>query len=116
MVRPRELREQARDFRARNVRERPAPPPEVGTRLATLQRLKEREEIHVCWCEYEGNPYLSLRIWGEGSDGQYWPDRHRGFSVRLRELPDLAEAIAAALDLADEYLANRPRDESGGRP
>ncbi|MBV8310408.1 MAG: hypothetical protein JO344_08490 [Planctomycetaceae bacterium] len=39
--------------------------------------------------------------------GGWWPDK-RGIAIRVRELPDLAEALAAALDLAAEHQAPRP--------
>lgn len=104
-----DLRSKAQSFRQRLPDRRGAqPPPEQGRRLVTLPRPKDDAEIRLNWCEYEGNPYLGIRVWTKGADGQYWPDKHRGFSVRLRELPDVAEAIAEALELADEHLARQP--------
>jgi len=37
----------------------------------------------------------------------WWPDK-RGIAIQVRELPGLAEALAAALDLAAEHQAPRP--------
>ncbi|MBV8611806.1 MAG: hypothetical protein JO034_30735 [Singulisphaera sp.] len=83
------------------------PPEDTGRRLATCPRGKE-EELRISWCEYEGNPYLNLRIWKRDQHGRgWWPDK-RGIAIRVRELPDLAEALAAALDLMAEHQDGRP--------
>jgi hypothetical protein len=50
-----------------------------------------------------------VRFWKRGDDGHFWPDKHRGFSIRLRELPDFAEAISEALELADAHVAQGGR-------
>jgi hypothetical protein len=110
-----DLRSRAQSFRQRLPDRRQATPPaEQGRRLATIPRPKDDEEIRLSWCEYEGHPYLSVRFWKRGDGGQYWPDKHRGFSVRLRELPDVASAIAEALELADEHMARQPRQPARG--
>jgi hypothetical protein len=83
------------------------PPEDTGRRLATCPRGKD-EELRISWCEYEGNPYLNIRIWKcDRYQRGWWPDK-RGIAIRVRELPDLAEALAAALDLAAEHRAPRP--------
>ena len=83
------------------------PPEDTGRRLATCPRGK-KEELRISWCEYEGNPSLDLRIRKRDPHGRgWWPDK-RGIAIRVRELPDLAEALAAALDLAAEPRAVRP--------
>jgi hypothetical protein len=115
MVTPVDLHERAQGFRNRHPQpSRATPPEEQGRRLATLERPKDREEIRINWCEYEGNPYLNIRVWAEGHDGRFWPQRERGFSIRVRELPDVAEAIAEAMTLAEGHLADRP-GVAGGR-
>jgi hypothetical protein len=104
-----DLRERAQHLRDRlPVRRRPDPPEEQGRRLATLERPRDDAEIRIDWCEYQGHPYLSLRAWVKGAGGRLWPDKHRGFSIRLRELPDVARAIAEALDLAEDHLSRSP--------
>jgi hypothetical protein len=109
MTTPTDLRAWAQGFRNRNPEpSRATPPEEQGRRLATLRRPKDKLEIRITWCEYEGNPYLNIRVWAESSDGRLWPQKERGFSIRLRELPDVAEAIAEAMTLADQHLASRP--------
>jgi hypothetical protein len=90
------------------------PPEDTGRRLATCPR-GHGEELRISWCEYEGNPYLNLRIWKRDQFQRgWWPDK-RGLAIRVRELPDLAEALAAALDLAAEHRALRPSGP-GPRP
>ena len=86
-----------------------APPEERGRRLATLPRGKG-EEIRITWDSYEGRPYLSLRVWNQDDHGGWWPTKV-GFTVRLRELPDVAAAIAEAVDLAEAHLASRPQQQ-----
>jgi hypothetical protein len=49
---------------------------------------------------------------GRDEQGGWWPDK-RGIAIRVRELPDLAEALAQALDLAAGQQAPRP---SGPEP
>jgi hypothetical protein len=116
MMTPTELRRSAQGFRSRHpARDRASPPEEQGRRLVTLKRPKDRAEIRLTWSEYEGSPYLNIRVWAEGHDGQLWPQKERGFSIRLRELPDVAEAIAEAMTLADQHMANRPRVGEGRR-
>jgi hypothetical protein len=106
------LRSRAQALRQALPDRRPATPPaEQGQRLATIPRPKDDAEIRLSWCEYEGHPYLAIRFWVRGDDGQFWPDKHRGFSVRLRELADVAEAIGTALELANEHLESRSHDK-----
>jgi hypothetical protein len=70
--------------------------------LATARRSDD-EEVRISWQTYEGRPFLSLRLWKRSSDGSWWPDKTRGISIRLRELPDVAEGLAAAMDLASDH-------------
>jgi hypothetical protein len=117
-----DLRDHAERFRqALPPRRSATPPAENGPRLGTIQRSAD-EEIRVNWSEYEGKPFVSIRMWKRGDDGQHWPDGKRGIAIRIRELPDLAAAIAAALDEAEatnrqwrEHQANRPPSPMPGR-
>jgi hypothetical protein len=70
-----------------------AAPQESGGRVATFAR-HGGEELRVSLAEYEGHPYLSLRVWAPGTDGQLWPVRGKGLSVKLREVAGLAEVLA----------------------
>ncbi|MFI5460424.1 MAG: hypothetical protein ACHRXM_33830 [Isosphaerales bacterium] len=42
-----------------------------------------------------------------GDDGQFWPDKHKGFSVRLRELADVAEVMRVIDSLTQDCPALR---------
>jgi Transcriptional Coactivator p15 (PC4) len=117
-----DLRNRAEQLRQQLPERRTATPPqENGKRIGTIERSAD-EEIRVNWSEFEGKPFVSLRLWKRGDDGQWWPDGKRGMSVRIRELPDLAAAIAEALDIAEanqhqwrESQANRPPAAMPGR-
>jgi len=77
---------------------RPAPQ-ETGERLATLPRGPS-EELRVSLDTYEGRPYVSVRLWAAGQDGQMWPTK-KGTSVRVRELAEVARALMVARDLVE---------------
>ena len=95
------LRERAEAFqRAHPPRPMRPPPADEGERLATLARA-DGSELRVSWARYEGRAFLSLRVWSRGDGGAWWPDPKRGLAIKLRELPDVALALAAALDRAE---------------
>ena len=71
-------------------------PTDTAQRLATFPR-SDSEEMRVSLAEYRGHQYLSLRIWSRGLDGQWWPDREKGCTIKTRELPAFNDAVAAAL-------------------
>jgi len=79
-----------------------------GVLLGTLAH--KEGEIRIVWDEFEGRHFLSIRLWTSGDDG-FWPSKI-GFTVRLRELPSLADAISQALDLA---LKESGGDSSGAK-
>lgn len=104
----RDLRQQAANLRERvePPKSTTAPPEEKGIRLATIPR--GTDELHLTWDTYEGKPYLSLRLWTRGRDGAgMWPDRTKGISIRLRELPGLCDGLAKAMDMAADHMAGR---------
>lgn len=78
-------------------RDKRPPPVDTGERLATIRR-SDSEELRVSWAEYEGHHFLSLRMWTQDIDGDWWPDKTKGCTVRPRDLPAFAEGIAKALD------------------
>jgi hypothetical protein len=82
--------------------EQPAPPQEQGERLATLPR-NQGEELRINLAEYDGRPYLALRIWARGSDGNLWPVKGKGGSIRVAEIDEVIDA----LNRAREILAER---------
>jgi len=80
-----------------------------GVLLGTLSH--KEGEIRIVWDEFEGRHFLSIRLWTSGDDGSFWPSRI-GFTVRLRELPSLADAVSQALDMA---LKETGGDSSGAQ-
>ena len=68
-----------------------------GILLGTLAH--KEGEIRIVWDEYEGRHFLSIRLWTSGDDGSFWPSK-TGFTVKVRDLPSLGDAISQALDLA----------------
>jgi len=103
--------------RARKLQEelppRPSatPPVENGRRIGTIERAAD-EQIRINWSEYEGKPFLSIRMWKRYDDGSWWPDK-RGIAIRIRELPDLAAAIAEALDIAEADVRQWRESQAG---
>lgn len=100
-----------------------AAPQETGEILAIFPRGRS-EELRVALAEFEGSPYVSLRVWAAGSDGQLWPVKGKGVSIRLREVADLAAALTEIADrLGDDdgavpgrsLAAERRRNEQGPR-
>jgi hypothetical protein len=89
------------DQQATATAERPGSADEV---LATLRR-GHREELRVSLAEYEGHPFVSIRVWAPGQDGRLYPVRGKGVSVRVRELADVADALRLA---ADRLAEDRP--------
>jgi hypothetical protein len=83
------------------------PPVEQGERLATFPRNRGDEELRVTLATYNGHAYVALRVWARGQDGEFWPVRGKGCSVRLAEAGGLAEALAA--------VAAAHRDQGGRR-
>jgi len=70
----------------------PAPPAETGQRLAVFPR-GEGVEMRVSLAEYEGHPYIALRVWERNAAGEWWPVKGKGCSLRLSEAGPLAEAL-----------------------
>lgn len=63
-----------------------------GRRLATCPR-GDSEELRLELSEYEGRPYISLRVWFQTEDGKWLPSK-KGCTIRLRELPEVLRALA----------------------
>lgn len=76
-------------------------PQETGHRLATFPRRWNGEELRVTLAEYQGNAYIALRVWARGSDGQLWPVKGKGVSVRIAEVADLADVLAEVAEQLD---------------
>jgi hypothetical protein len=109
-----ELRGKAERLRSQiPARRQASPPTENGERLAVIAR-SETEEIRVNWSTYQDWPFLSIRFWKRDDQGQWWPDSKRGVAIRMRELPDIAGAIAEAMELAAQAIADYQAARAGG--
>jgi hypothetical protein len=104
MTSSRDLRANAAQLRAGSTMFAPrpvaTPPADLGVRLATLER-GESEQVRVTWAEYEGRPFLNIRLWTRNAEGQWWPDK-KGIAIKVRELPAFADGIAGALELLEQ--------------
>ena len=81
-------------------------PQDSGIRLATFPRPEG--ELRFTWNVYEGKPYLRFQLWSKGDDGSFWPEKGQGLSIKIKELPDFAEGVQKAIDMAlDE--SKKPR-------
>ena len=88
-------------------------PQDTGIRLATFPRPEG--ELRFTWNVYEDRPYLRLQLWSKGDDGSFWPVKGQGFTIKVKELPDLADGIQTALDMAlSEIKSSPPRQENPG--
>lgn len=85
-----------------------APSPE-GERLATIPRGKT-EELRLAWDEYEGHPYLGLRVWAKLDEGKWIPTK-KGLSIRLHELAELLEGLGLAVVKAHALKAEEGSHE-----
>ena len=61
-----------------------------------------RETLQVRLDTFKGQPVIDARAWYIGSDGELKPGRG-GFTVSVKHLPDLAAALAKALDVAKAH-------------
>lgn len=96
---------------ATESRDDQAAPDDQGQRLVTLPRSSKagEEELRVSLAEFNGHPYLSLRVWARDAPGQWWPQKSKGCSVRLAEAQDVAEALMTGLRLAGPQEQGAPR-------
>jgi hypothetical protein len=106
-----DIRNQAERLRSQ-LPTRGSPPPENGKRLAAIAR-SDTEELRVHWSAYQGKPFVSIRLWKKDHQSQWWPDK-RGVSIRIRELPDVAVAVAAAMELAEQAVSDDRIARAGG--
>ncbi len=99
-------------------------PRESGKRLATFPRrggpTRPPEELRITLDTFEGHAFVGLRLWAQGSDGNFYPSR-KGVSVRVGELVGVIKALCAgARELGLELRPQRPAEKSaaptdGGR-
>jgi len=81
-------------------------PVDQGIRLATFPRPEG--ELRFTWNIYEDRPFLRFQLWSKGDDGQFWPVKGSGFTIKIRELPELAEGVQKALDMAIAETKQNP--------
>ncbi len=70
----------------------PEAPADTGERLATFPR-DPGTELRVSRAEYQGRPFVSLRVWQRDQAGAWWPVKGKRCSVRIGECTALAEAL-----------------------
>jgi len=80
--------------------QQPTPPQEQGRRLATFPR-GDGAELRISLAEYQGGPYVALRVWERDQAGAWWPVKGKGCSVRIAEAGKLAEALTAVAGVSD---------------
>ena len=112
-------------YRELTRQEPPKPPSSTATApepsgqlLATCARSKRDgpdEEFRVVLDEYEGHPYISLRLWVRSDAG--WVPTKKGVSCRISEAQTVADALVTAAKLAGpkQARADSPA-RSKGRP
>lgn len=90
------------------------PPQDSGIRLATFPRPEG--EFRLSWNTYEDRPYLRFQLWSKGDDGSFWPVKGQGFTIKVKELPDLADGIQRALEMALAEARKNPKTGATGSP
>lgn len=70
----------------------PTPPEPTGEPICHFDRDRGEKRLEVRLQEYEGHPFVSVRVWARGQDGALWPTKS-GLSIRMRELPELVQAL-----------------------
>ena len=87
-------------------------PEDSGVRLATFPRPEG--ELRFTWNEYEGKNYLRFQLWSKSDDGSFWPVKGQGFTIRVKDLPDFAEGVQKALDMALIEAKKNPESRTSG--
>ena len=81
------------------------PPKEQGEKLASFPRTNRdgaEEELRLVLDQFNGNDFISLRVWTQDrTSGAWWPSK-RGCSIRLGEIDGIRDGLAQAQRLADK--------------
>lgn len=89
------LRERAQEFKSQT--QASGGPEDEGVKLSTIRR-GPLEELRFRLREYQGRSFLEIRLWTRREeDGDWWPSK-KGITFKPRELPELAEGMALALE------------------
>ena len=76
----------------------PKEEPETGKILVSLKRV-DGTELRVALREFQGKPWVDLRIWQPGELGTgTWTPTKKGLGLKTRELPEVVEALLAAME------------------
>jgi hypothetical protein len=70
--------------------------------------------MRITLAEYQGKPFISLRVWERGENGQLWPMRGKGCSLRMSEVEDVIDALMRVEDMVMEEIGQGRA--SGGHP
>ena len=107
------LKEKAQELRKSFPRQETGQAPQDhGIRLATFPRPEG--ELRFTWNVYEGRPFLRFQLWTKDDSGQFWPSKI-GFTVKVRDIPALADAIGRAVDLGIDEARKRPQNTAEGK-
>jgi hypothetical protein len=76
-------------------------PIDTSRRLATFSRGNGAElRVSLAW--YENRPYVSQRVWTRGDDGQFWPSKGKGATIRVHEIATMIAALRQVEGLIDD--------------
>jgi hypothetical protein len=81
--------------------ERPRESPvEQGKCIAAMKRLagnpgQTDKQLRVTICEFNGHPYIGLRVWFQRDDNQWFPSK-QGCTIRVGEIDDMIAALQKA--------------------
>ena len=64
--------------------------------LAVLEK-NTVEDVHVALTEYKGHDLFALRVYVDSEDGKEKIPTRKGLTVSVKLLPELAQAVNAAL-------------------
>jgi hypothetical protein len=82
------------------------PPVDAGRRLLTLPR--HDGELRISISQYQGNDYLSIRVWEPGAyDPGLYPTK-KGVSIRISEIDHVLSALEHAREIVE---GERPRED-----
>lgn len=106
-------------YAAQAAPEPTAPPEPSGQELASFPRKGPdgaEQSLRIALEEYQGRPYISIRVWQKDRRTQQWWPTKRGTSLRISEAEGAIEAIEAALTLAAAPTPQPPPQRREGQP
>jgi hypothetical protein len=74
----------------------------------------EAQELRLYLDEYQGKPYVSVRVWQRDWQGGWWPLKDKGTSIRLGEAEGIIDGLQDALDLVGDFRAPARQQERRG--